>query len=288
MGFGLGRLYVAVLRVLPDRLSLGVQHRLRVGRWPNLKEPRTFNEKVQRRKLSDRDPRFPRLADKIEAKTFARERMGEAGVTPTIWHGSKLPPIAERTWKPPFVLKGAHGSGQNIIVKTQADLDWPSIDAKVAVWLAAPYASYAREWLYGQIPPRLLIEPIIGDGITSPVDYKFFVFGGRVEFIQVDSDRFTEHRRNFFDREWQEQAFGMLYAPAQPAPERPSCLLDMVKAAEDLGRDFDFVRVDLYDIDGKPRFGEMTFYPDSGLGRFSPPEADRVLGGLWRAKPGRG
>ena len=271
------------MRLLPDKVALAIQYRLRIGRWPNIDYPKTFNEKIQHRKLYERDPRFPPLADMIEAKRIVAAALGDDWITPKLWYGEQLPPLPERNWPIPFVLKSSHGSGHNFIVLSPDDLDWSAIQRRAAEWLSQAYADYAREWLYGEIRPRLLVEPFIGQSTVAPEDYKFFVFNGRAEFVQVDTDRLTNHRLTFYNRNWVKQPFSVVYSPAEDAVLPPKSLAAMIDGAEKLAEDYPFIRVDLYEVDGKPRFGELTCYPNSGLGKFIPETFDRVLGDLWPA-----
>jgi TupA-like ATPgrasp len=114
-------------------------------------------------------------------------------------------------------------------------------------------------------------------------DYKFFVFGGRVEFIQMDIDRFSDHRRAFYDRSWRKQEISLGYPKLESLiAEPPRHLAAMMNAAEALGAPFDFVRIDLYDLPEGPKFGEVTFSPNSGFEQFNPPEMDRLFGSLWQ------
>ncbi|WP_316228369.1 MULTISPECIES: ATP-grasp fold amidoligase family protein [unclassified Bradyrhizobium] len=253
----------------------------RHGRQPNLLFPTTFSEKVQRRKLLDRDPRLPRLADKIAAKDYVADKLGKDWIIPTLWSGTQLP--EQPAWPIPFVVKASHGSGMNAFVRRPDELDWPKIRALSAQWLAnRTYGSWGGEWLYSQIPPRLLVEPFMGDLSTLPLDYKLWVFAGRLAFIQVDVDRETGHKRTMFDADWNEMPFTTGWPKADRPLARPASLPTMIAAAETLGADFPFVRVDLYEIEGSPKFGELTFYPDSGWARFDPPHWDTEIGKLWR------
>ena len=128
-----------------------------------------------------------------------------------------------------------------------------------------------------------MIEPFIGDAGKLPVDYKIYTFGGRATHIQVHLDRENRHRWILFDRDWQRVS-----APTADAdPEKPLSLSRMLIAAEKLGRGFDFVRADFYEVDDQPLFGELTFYPGSGLDKFHPVSLDEDLGQLWRAAGGR-
>lgn len=250
------------------------------GGPPNILAPKTFNEKIQRRKLFDRDPRYPQRVDKIEVKNFVRSKLGDGWTTPTIWYGTELPPTSERTWPIPFVIKGSHGSGMNVFVRKE--LDWPKIERLCRQWLRETYGAWGREWVYTAIQPRLLVEPFIGEMADLPIDYKLWTFHGRVEFIQVDTDRESAHKRTMFDRNWNRLPFAIAY-PIDPRDiRRPTSLATMIEAAETLSESVPFVRADMYEINSKPLFGELTYYPGSGWERFEPAQYDCVVGDMWR------
>lgn len=246
----------------------------RHGRSPNLQFPITFTEHVQFRKLHDRDVRLPTMADKVTVKNIVAERIGREWITPTLWHGELLPIKPE--WPLPFVVKARHGCNQSIFVHTDSE-NWQSIRHKAARWLGKGYGFWLDEWLYSHIPRGLLVEPFIGEGRDLPIDYKFYVFAGRVEYVQVHLERAGRHRWILLDRNW--QRVSAQSSDADPSP--PVNLARMIAAAEELGLGFDFVRVDLYEVGGRPLFGEMTFYPGSGLDRFDPVSLDRVIGEHW-------
>lgn len=275
------RLYHMFLSFLPASWALAIIYFRAHGHWPNLRTPTTFNEKIQFRKLHQHDERFARLADKALVKEFVSKHLGSDWVIPTLWSGSTLPPRDERTWPIPFVLKATHGSSTNLFVRSEAEKNWPAIERVVESWLHMTYGTWAREWLYTKIEPRLLVEPFINFGTTLPLDYKFFVFHGRVAYVQVDTDREHDHRRAVYTRDWQEVDVRFGVDRPKCPPGRPQTLEVMIKAAETLGAEFDFVRVDFYEVNGRPLFGEMTFYPDSGLGTFTPSSFDEKLGALW-------
>jgi len=246
----------------------------RHGHLPDLQSPRGFTEHVQVRKLHDRDLRLPLYADKVAVKEFVAHSIGDDWVIPTLWHGTYLPSRPE--WPLPFVLKARHGCNQTIFVHSEP-ANWQRIMRKTNRWLASEYGGWLDEWLYALIPRGLLVEPFIGEGRSLPVDYKFYVFGGRVEFVQVHLDRAGDHRWILFDRCW--QRVSSRASVADPLP--PINLARMTEAAEMLGKGFDFVRVDLYEVNRKPLFGEMTFYPGSGLDRFDPVSLDNLIGSHW-------
>lgn len=251
------------------------------GRYPNLLHPKTFNEKVQWRKLFERDSRLPRLADKVVVKDFVRERIGSDFLIPTLWHGKCLPPRSSRNWPLPFVIKANHGSGWNIFVRNDAECDWDKIESTVNAWMESVHASHLGEWLYRMIPPQIQIEPYLGEANVLPIDYKLWTIGGKVHFIEVITGRGVCPKQVFFDRNWVRQSFINCYVPNQEVIARPSSLEEMIRAAEALAFDISMVRVDFYEINSRPYFGEMTFYPASGYDAFDPPELDLEIGKLW-------
>ena len=253
------------------RLTYWWRHRRRV----DLRDPQLFTELVQHRKLYDRDARHPLLADKVAVKQWVADRLGPDWVIPTLWHGETLPDAPP--WPAPFVIKARHGCRQNVFVRHGA-AGWPILQRLTARWTARHYGYWLDEWLYRHIPRGLLVEPFIGTDGVLPIDYKCYAFGGRVEFVQVHLDRGHAHRWVMMDRDWRRVS-----APtADPDPARPASLDRILIAAERLARDHDFVRADFYEVDGRPLFGELTFYPGSGLDRFDPVALDQTMGEHWR------
>lgn len=255
-------------------LRVALTYRWRHGRWPNLQDPATFTERIQIRKLEDRDRRMPILADKVRAKIFVADRIGAEWIIPTLWHGATLPLQAK--WPLPFVVKSRHGCNQSAFVRTGAE-DWTAIRQCADRWMQTGYGAWLDEWAYSQVPRGILVEPFVGEGDALPTDWKVFVFGGRACFVQIHLQRETCHRWIVMDRDWRRASA----RTADPDPAPPSSLPRMLEAAETLGRGFDFVRVDFYEIGGQPLFGEMTFYPGSGLDRFDPIALDTMMGRAW-------
>lgn len=240
----------------------------------DLHNPRRFTELVQWRKLYDSDPRLPLLIDKVNVKRVVARQLGEEWVTPTLWSGLSLP--SAPYWSKPFVVKSRHGCNQRRFVRRGTE-DWASIRRDSAKWMRRDYGLLLDEHGYRGIPRGLLIEPFVGEGGTLPIDYKLYVFHGQVSFIQVHLAREDNHRWLVFDRYW--RRVSSLTADSDPHP--PASLARMIEGAEVLGRGFDFVRIDFYEVGDRPRFGEMTFYPGSGLDPFDPPELDLTMGALW-------
>ncbi|WP_445192347.1 ATP-grasp fold amidoligase family protein [Sphingomonas sp. Tas61C01] len=253
-------------------LRIHLAYRWRHGRWPDLRDPHLFTELVQLRKLYDRDVRMPIMADKIAIKAIVADRLGTDWVVPTLWSGMDLP--HEPALQGPVVVKSRHGCNQNIFVPDAAP-DWRSIRDVAAAWLRRPYGRWLDEWLYTQIPRGLLIEPFVGEGGTLPVDYKFYVFDGEVTHVQVHLDRGAHHRWIVHDIDFRPVSGGAAVVP------KPSALPAMIDAAREMARGFGFARVDFYQPAERPLFGEICFYPGSGLDRFDPPELDATMGRSW-------
>lgn len=264
-------------RDLPALLRIHLTYLWRHRRLANLRKPSLFTEMVQLRKLNDRDPRLPIMADKVGMKAIVAERLGREWVVPMLWSGPQL--TAECRWDTPIVIKSRHGCNQTIVLHEGAH-GWSTARTRTKAWMKRTYGTWLDEWLYTHIPRGLLIEPFIGQGRELPVDYKIYVFHGQATHIQVHLDRASKHRWILHDTDWRAVSAG-----EEPAP-RPSALSAMLAAAQELARDFTFARVDFYQPHERPLFGEMTFYPGSGLDSFSHRAVDRELGRLWLGADG--
>ena len=143
------------------------------------------------------------------------------------------------------------------------------------------YFYHSREWPYKNVKPRIIAEQYMEDAETKELrDYKFFCFNGKVKCFKIDFDRATQHRANYYDENGKLLPFGEAICPPDHSREikLPKELNIMIELAEKLATDIPFVRVDFYDANGHIYFGEMTFYPASGFGKFIPDEWDYKLG----------
>ncbi|OEO29498.1 hypothetical protein VW23_026080 [Devosia insulae DS-56] len=259
------------------------QYRKEVGRYPNLLRPARFTEKVQIAKLRWRSPRMVALADKVAVKPIVADQLGAEWITPTLYAGRVLPPRDERNWPMPYVIKANDWSGGNVFVTGPEAPDWDAIEKEVEYWRTRTFGRSMGEWVYRAIPHQVLVEPYIG-GAEPPVDYKLHVFDGRVELVSVNWDYFSELKRANYDRDWNRVPFVMsneappYYGPG--IPPRPESYSEMIRAAERLSAGFPFARIDFYEIGGRPRFGEVTFYPSSGFINL-PDEYDFKYGAMW-------
>ncbi len=270
---------------LVDAIHCMRLYRHKFRRFPNLIRPQSFNEKMQVAKLTWRSPLLPILVDKVRAKALLADAYGAELVTPNLYVGDWLPPRAERNWPFPYVIKPNHSCGANIYVHGPQDADWDAIESRLEREMQRIPGSRLGEWAYREVPRKVLVEPFLGDGPTLK-ELKFFVFGGRVAYVNNIEDRFGTYRSCVYDREWMPQTWSIAWDKPEGRRERPAEFELMVRVAEDIGRRLPFVRVDFYDLHGRARFGEITIYSGSGLHPFQTPEIDRHLGELWpKGKP---
>lgn len=274
--------------LLPDRVAVRVIHLWWLKRFPCLGSPKTFNEKVAWRKLFQHNPLFPVFADKVRVKAEITRLIGKEHVIPLLWAAPNPEKIPFAALIPPYVIKTNHDSGGSIFVRTAEDVDRNRIISLMKRRLAHSYGRALREWGYLDIPRQVLVERLIeAPGRDLPEDYRFFVYDGRVHFIHVDIERFTQCRRNLYDRDWN-LIPGQFKYPNIPFPmPKPPELETMITLAEKIGSQFDFVRVDLYCTEHGIFFGETTFYPEGGIGVFTPKELDRRFGEPWKIRSGR-
>jgi len=255
------------------------------GYWPHFRNPRSFSEKICSRMLFDRNPRWTMISDKLRVRDYITDTVGSEYLIPLLWNGENSEKIPFDELPQSFVIKANHGCGYNIIVKDKTRLDQASVILKVKKWLEENFCLDNRlgiAWAYKAIRPNVIVESFIGDNGKVPEDYKFLCYSGRVEFIQMNFDRFGDPYEKFFDRDfnpldlWQ----GTKQYPGKVA--RPNNYEDMVRVAECLSRGFDFIRVDLYNVGGRIYFGELTCYPAGGIVKFIPRDYDFIFGANWQ------
>lgn len=270
-----------VLGGLSDKTFSRVQFLLHQGYLPNLKAPKSFNEKIQWLKLNYRDPLIQKCANKLLARDYVLENYGPEILVPLIGVYESAGEIGFEDLPQRFVCKASHGSGWNIVAKDKAKLNWAVESQKLKKWMATDFSEIGREWAYKNSPRKILIEQFLdGPDGQSPYDYKIFCFNGKPGFVQVDTDRFSEHRRSFYDVNWQQLPFGLEYPIESKVLPRPIGFDEMIVIAKKLSQQFPFVRCDLYDCDGKVYFGELTFYPGKGTEWFNPKQTDTDIGAM--------
>jgi hypothetical protein len=256
------------------RCRITISYTWRHRRLPNLDAPTRFTELVQLRKLHDRTAVQTVLMDKIAAKQLVKGRLGDDWIIPTLWHGSELP--AQIPFAVPAIVKARHGCNQYAVLCSDPGArDWHRLRRLSQRWQRAPYGIWLDEWAYRDVPRGLVVEPLLGGSLPLPIDYKIYVFGGKATHVQVHLDRGGRHRWILHDRNWNP------LVDCDDRPAAPVSLAAMLEAAEVLARGMTFLRIDFYEVGGRPYFGEFCLYPGSGFDPFAADWIDESLGALW-------
>jgi hypothetical protein len=278
-----GKVYQSVLDRLPDYAAVNLMYFRTFGRLPNLRHPKTFNEKIAWRKLYQHNPLFPIFSDKVAVKAEIAKLIGAQHIIETLWVGNNPEDIPFDALKPPYVIKTNHSCGGHVFIRTAQDIKRDEIVASMREQLGFSHGHRFREWGYLDISPKVMVERLVempGDDV--PEDYKFFVYHGRVHFIAVDYNRFRGHKTNLYDPEWNLLPAKLGHPPTSEPVSKPENLGEIINLAERIGAQFDFVRVDLYSPPQGILFGEVTFYSGAGLLAFIPKDWDYKFGEPWK------
>lgn len=275
---------LSYLKWVPSKWMLRLQYWIKMKRILRLKNPKRFTEKLQWYKLNYHDPLLHVCVDKYEVRKYIKEK-GLADNLVDLYFVTDNPKEINFDKLPnEFVIKTTNGSGTNIICKDKSKLNINTVYEELDAWVNRDIFASGREWSYKNIVPKIIIEEYLedaGDNFNGINDYKFLCFNGEPKYVIFDVDRHTDHKRNIYDINWNyidistdRNNFGDII----PKPEGYE---EMVKTAKILSEDFPFVRVDLYYINQKVYFGELTFYPWSGYVQFNPDNFDFTLGRLF-------
>ncbi len=272
--------------IIPDRLFLKLKFRLQMEYWMDFSNPKTFNEKLQWLKLYDRKPEYTRMVDKVGAKEYVASLIGKEYIIPTLGVWDRPEDIDLESLPNQFVLKCSHNSGGLFICKDKSKVseeEWKNVKKRLSKSLKTNFYLLFREWPYKNVERKILAEKYMVDESGYELkDYKFFCFNGRVEYCKVDFDRFSEHHANYYDpfwtlQSWGEKDFPPKYDKSIPCPENFDKMMELANL---LAKNIPFARIDFYNIKGRTYFGEITFYPATGMGKFTTKETDVQLGRL--------
>ncbi len=287
---------MGMLNWIPDKEYLQMVFRAEMGKKLNLKNPRTFNEKLQWLKLYNRNPNYPQMVDKCTAKEYVANIIGEQYIIPTlgIWH--HFEDINFSILPEQFVIKCTHDSASTIICKDKKSLNIEETKMKIESHLKKNTYSFGREWPYKDLKPRIIAEKYLQNCSSMNddcqkteikkdelTDYKFYCFNGYVDCVMICFDRESNDTKfYFFDHDWKLKRINKrgMEAPDGFSLPRPSCLDEMFRIASSLSQGIPFVRVDLYQSDKQVFFGEMTFFPQSGFDSNYRLETDLYFGNL--------
>lgn len=284
-----GRIIEYVAFLFPDKLYLRLQYRIIMGRNLNLTSPTLFTEKIQWLKLYNRKSCYTMMVDKFAVKEYVAAIIGKQYVIPTLGIWNDVDDIDWCNLPNKFVLKTTHGGGGSgvIVCKDKNRLNIRDVERRLKKSLSQDIYSISREWPYKSVPRRILAETYMQDESSDTEcdlsDYKFYCFNGEPIYCQVIRDRNTKETIDFYDMNWKHMPFVGLNPMAKNGctpVDKPHCLDKMIDICRKLSCEIPFVRIDLYEINKSPYFGEITFFPNRGLGAFTPREWDVKLGNL--------
>lgn len=275
-------------RIIPDSIYLKIVFKRSLGYKLNLRNPKSFNEKLQWLKLYNRNPLYTKMVDKYAVKEIISNCIGTEYVIPTIGVWDSFDKIDFNRLPSSFVLKTTHDSGGVVIVKDRAKFNKEEAKRILTKSLGQNFYYANREWPYKHVKPRIIAEPYMEDKLTGELrDYKFFTFDGKVKAMFIASDRQNpdeDTKFDFFDENFKHLNFTNGHPNAKVPPAKPENFELMKQLASKLGQGIPEVRIDFYECNGKVYFGEMTFFHWSGLVPFEPIEWDYKFGS-WISLP---
>ena len=270
---------------LPDKIYLTWLFRSKMGYRLNLNAPKTFSEKLQWLKLYNRKPEYTQMVDKYAVKEYVSKSIGGEYVIPTLGVWDKPEKIEWDKLPNQFVLKTTHGGGSTgvVICRDKNAFNKQKAIERLNSSLKMDIYRLFREWPYKNVHRRVIAEQYIkpADGMKDLSDYKWYCFNGEPKFCQVIQNRTSKETIDFFDTAWKHQEFIGLNPKADQAvvpPIHPAHLDIQIKIASLLSKDLPFSRIDLYEVGDCVYFGEITFFPMSGLGSFRPKYYNELLG----------
>lgn len=271
------------LDLLPDKLVLHLQYYATLGRRLNLKKPRRFTEKVQWYKLNYRDPLMTICADKYRVRDYVAKHGLTENLPKLYGVFDDYAEIDFGTLPNSFAIKSNNGSGTNIFIENKKNANFKKIEEVIKSWKKVNTLSIGREWAYRDIPPKIIVEELLSptdefqkkNGLN---DYKILCFNGFAKYAWVDIKRAKDHRRNFYDLNWNHLNVVSDRPMSDINVTKPIHFTKMIEIAETFAKDFPFVRVDFYELNDTIYIGELTFYPWSGCVKFSPDSFDFELG----------
>lgn len=278
------------LTFISDKTMLKIQYKIKTGRKLNIDNPERFTEKLQWYKLYHRNPVMHDCVDKYNVRDFVASCGKEEILNECYGVFEAYDEIDFSLLPDSFVIKKTNGGGglNVIICKDKSNFDFEEAKKIINSWKNDDKDTGGREWAYYGLKSKIVIEKYLENqenpeaGIS---DYKFFCFDGKVHSLVVDVDRYIDHKRNFYDRDWNYLDISSDCPNLGDKLPKPDGFDEMIETAEILSKGFPFVRVDLYFVDEKVYFGELTFYPWSGYVDFTPDSFDYLLGNEFKLIP---
>lgn len=280
------RFLESVIKYFPDKLVIRLQYRALVGRWPNLKNPKRFSEKIEWYKLNYRVPLMTQCVDKYREKFYLDDKGFEEYVPKTLQVCDKIEEVDFDKLPDAFIIKCNNGYGNNVIIRDKSKMNKQEVYKTFNSWHSTSPVVFGREWAFLDVKQKILVEELLvsEDGTQKGDlnDYKIMCFNGEPRIIWADIDRYTNHCRNFYDLQWRQIPVESDCPNTSYNVKEPYGLSKMLEIASIIAKDFPFVRVDFYSVNNKVYIGELTFYPWSGCVNYKPDSFDFELGEMFQ------
>lgn len=269
------------MQFFSKKYSAQIYYKLLGKKKLNLSNPVTFDDKIQWLKLYHQIPIIVQCADKYSVRKYVSDKDLSENLTKIYGVYKKVSEIDIDSLPSQFAMKVTSGCKMNIIVKEKNEFDWDTSKKQLTKWLKEDFGKESIEPHYSQIEPKIIVEEYLSNKQGRfPDDYKFFCFNGKPKFVEVMTDRTEDNQitRHFYDLNWNRKDWTKERISRQL--ECPATFTKMIEIAKVLCKDFTFVRVDLYDVDGRIVFGELTFTPSSGIATYLTEKAQREIGDM--------
>ena len=269
------------LKIIPTKPYLKMVYKIKTGKKLNLRHPVGFNEKLNWLKINEIQPAYTDLVDKIKVREYLREKIGEDRCFPLLGAWEKYEDIDFHNLPEQFVLKCNHDSGSVKIIRDKSKIDHKEFSKFFKSRLKMNPYVFGREYPYKSVRPMIMAERfMVPDGAHDIEDYKFFCFNGKPEIMFIATDRSVDVKFDFFDMDFNHLNIENIHPQSGKVIEKPALFEEMKELAAKLSEGMKFVRIDLYEIEGKIYFGEFTFFHGGGFWLFKPDEWEKRLGDM--------
>lgn len=272
------------LRFLPDALYISLFYWAATGKWPNLKNPQGFNEKLQWLKLHEDYSQYRDYTDKIKVREIIKEKLGDGYMFPILGKWKSFDEIDFSALPEEFVLKCNHDSGSVKLIHSKSSLtdkDYTELKRFFDSRMKYDFYLAGREPCYKGIDRYIFAEELMKDSsgdLGGIKDYKFFCFSGEPKLMFVATNRSTDLRFDFYDMGYNHLDITNIHPQSGKVLEKPKYFVKMKEIAATLSKGMPFVRVDLYELNDRVYFSELTFFHGGGFSRFYPEEWEYKLG----------
>ena len=275
----LKKFFKSFTRILPDKAYVWLDFIRNLHRIPDLRNPSTFNEKLQWLKLYNHDPSYPKMADKFAMRDFVEKKAGAGHSVPVLGVWDCFDEIDFSSLPDTFVLKCNNDSGHYVICRDKRTMDMKAARKTITEGLKTNYYYQNREWVYKDIVPKVFAEQYLQqDSDDCLWDYKFFCFNGEPKIMYMEKEASESKTEAFFDMEQNYLDLEMDDPRPDVPPALPTCFDQMKAIAAKLSAGIPFLRVDFFYVNETVYVGELTFFHCGGLAPVKPESWNRQLG----------